>query len=93
VKSRNSRARHGSQSALLYHLDRAHAREILRNAHSAQADIHICATILEHLCRALNITTLEALWQASENARLPTHMTFGKHKGTSLSEAPKDYVR
>jgi exodeoxyribonuclease X len=74
-------------------LDRAHAREILRNAHSAQADIHICATILEHLCRALNITTFEALWHASENARLPTHMTFGKHKGTPIAEVPKDYVR
>ena len=82
-----------SQSALLYYLDRAHARDTLRNAHSAQADIHICATILEHLCRALHITTLEALWQASENARLPTHMTFGKHKGTPLAEVPKDYVR
>jgi exodeoxyribonuclease X len=82
-----------SQSALLYYLDRAHAREILRNAHSAQADIHICATILDHLCRELKITSIEALWQSSENARLPTHMTFGKHKGTPLAEVPKDYVR
>jgi exodeoxyribonuclease X len=82
-----------SQSALLYYLDRAHAREILRNAHSAQADIHICATILDHLCRELKITSVEALWQSSENARLPTHMTFGKHKGTPLAEVPKDYVR
>ena len=82
-----------SQSALLYYLDRTHARDILRNAHSAQADIHICATILDHLCRELKITSLEALWQTSENARLPTHMTFGKHKGTPLAEVPKDYVR
>lgn len=82
-----------SQSALLYYLDRAHAREILRNAHSAQADIRICATILDHLCRELKITSVEALWQSSENARLPTHMTFGKHKGTPLAEVPKDYVR
>jgi exodeoxyribonuclease X len=36
---------------------------------------------------------MEALWEASENARLPTHMTFGKHKGLPLSEVPKDYVR
>lgn len=82
-----------SQSALLYFVDRPHAREKLRSAHSAQADIHICATLLEHLCHALNITSLEALWQASENARLPTHMTFGKHKGLPLAEVPKDYVR
>lgn len=82
-----------SQSALLYFVERAHAREKLRSAHSADADILICATLLEHLCRALNITTLEALWQESENARLPTHMTFGKHKGLPLAEVPKDYVR
>jgi exodeoxyribonuclease X len=82
-----------SQSALLYFVDRANAREKLRSAHSAEADIRICATLLEHLCRELNITSLEALWQASEHARLPSHMTFGKHKGLPLNEVPKDYVR
>jgi exodeoxyribonuclease X len=48
---------------------------------------------VEQLCRALNINTLEVLWDSSENARLPTHMTFGKHKGTPLAEVSKDYVR
>lgn len=82
-----------SQSALLYFLERTSARDRLREAHSAAADISICATILGHLCETLQITTMEALWQASENARLPTHMTFGKHKGLPLNEVPKDYVR
>ena len=66
---------------------------MLRTAHSAQADIHICAIIVEHLCYVLNITSVEALWQISENARLPTHMNFGKHKGTPLVEVPKDCNR
>ena len=82
-----------SQSALLYFLERDTARERLREAHSAVADIGICGTILDHLCRKLHIDSMEALWEASENARLPTHMTFGKHKGLPLSEVPKDYVR
>ena len=80
-----------SQSALLYHLDRPHAREQLRNAHSALADVDICAKILEAICTELKIDTVEALWVASEKARMPTHMPFGKHKGMPLNEVPMDY--
>jgi exodeoxyribonuclease X len=78
---------------LLYFLERSTARDRLRNAHSADADVQICATILQHLCRVLNITNIEALWTASESARLPSHMPFGKHKGLALTEIPGDYVR
>ncbi len=80
-----------NQSALLYHLDRQHAREQLRNAHSALADVGICAKILEAICIELRIDTAEALWIASEKARMPTHMPFGKHKGIPLNEVPMDY--
>jgi exodeoxyribonuclease X len=82
-----------SQSALLYFLERKTARERLRDAHSAVADVGICGTILDHVCQRLEITNMESLWAASEGARLPTHMTFGKHKGLPLAEVPKDYVR
>jgi exodeoxyribonuclease X len=82
-----------TQSALLYFLERSTARDKLRNAHSADADVQICATILQHLCKVLNITSIEALWTASESARLPSHMPFGKHKGLALAEVPGDYVR
>jgi len=80
-----------NQSALLYYLDRKNAREQLRNAHSALADVGICAKILEAICVQLNITTAESLWMASEKARMPTHMPFGKHKGVALNEVPSDY--
>jgi len=80
-----------SQSALLYHLDRQHAREQLRNAHSALADVGICAKILEAICAKLNIDTVDNLWLASEQARMPTHMPFGKYKGVPLNEVPMDY--
>ena len=80
-----------SQSALLYHLDRQHAREQLRNAHSALADVGICAKILESICAELQIDSVEALWIASEKARMPSHMPFGKYKGIPLNEVPADY--
>ena len=80
-----------SQSALLYHLDRKNAREQLRNAHSALADVGICAKILESICAELKINTVEDLWITSEKARMPTHMPFGKHKGVPLNEVPMDY--
>jgi exodeoxyribonuclease X len=80
-----------TQSALMYHLDRSNAREQLKNAHSALADVGICALIVENICAALNIETVEQLWLASESARIPTVIPFGKHKGTPLSEVPSDY--
>ena len=53
----------------------------------------ICGTILKHVCQKLEITSMASLYEISENARRPTHMTFGKHKGLPLAEVPKDYVR
>ena len=80
-----------SQSALLYYLDRKNAREQLRNAHSALADVGICSKILEAICTHLNINAVESLWVASEKARMPSIMPFGKHKGVPLNEVPTDY--
>jgi len=82
-----------NQSALLYHLERATAREQLRNAHSALVDVGICATILDHICQKLGIKTIEDLYVESEKARIPTTMPFGKHKGMLLADVPKDYKK
>ena len=82
-----------NQSALLYHLERATAREQLRNAHSALTDVGICAAILKHLCQQLGVKTIEALYAESEIARVPTTMPFGKHKGMLLADVPKDYKK
>lgn len=82
-----------SQSALMYLLDRATARRRVRDAHSAAADVEICSRILFHLLAALQVQTLEELWLKSEEARIPTHMPFGKHKGLPIKELPGDYVR
>lgn len=81
-----------SQSAMIYLIDRPHARERLRNAHSALADVKNCHALLANL---LSLTDpkpdWEAVWQLSERARIPTVMTFGKHKGTLIADVPADY--
>ena len=82
-----------NQSALLYYLERATARERLRNAHSALIDVGICATILDHICQQLGVKTIEDLYTESEKARTPTTMPFGKHKGMLLADVPKDYKK
>ena len=82
-----------TQSALLYSLDRANARDQLRHAHSAKADVMICASILRHLNSHIKAKDFEELWEFSERARMPTHMPFGKHKGLPMHEVPRDYIR
>lgn len=81
-----------SQSALIYHIDRANARARLRNAHSALADVRNCLSLLQHLLGlSQNINTWEQLWQQSEQARIPTILHFGKHKGMAIADVPQDY--
>ena len=82
-----------SQSALLYYLDRENAKQILKNAHSAEADVNICAKILSEICKSLNVKSMESLWSLSEEARIPSIMTFGKHKGLPIADVPNDYKR
>ncbi|WP_368935116.1 3'-5' exonuclease [Alcaligenes faecalis] len=81
-----------SQSALIYYIDRANARERLRNAHSALADVRNCLSLLQYLLGLKqNINTWEQLWQLSEHARIPTVLHFGKHKGMAIADVPQDY--
>jgi len=80
-----------TQSALLYYFERATAREQLRTAHSALADVWICSKIVAQIIEKLNPTSLDALWEMSEKARIPTTMPYGKHKGELISQVPTDY--
>lgn len=86
-------------SALIYRVSKGSekARQMLKNAHRADADILLTANVLMHILKALNtitpIETLEQLFEYSEQARIPTEMYFGKHKGTALSDLPIDYVK
>lgn len=82
-----------TQSALIYFLCGANptTRDALRNAHSAGADIDFCHTILLAIIKTLGITSVEALWCASEAARIPIKMPFGKHKGELIANVPSQY--
>ena len=85
-----------SQSAVLYHLARDRARGLLKNAHSAMADVQNCLIILQHEIFRLgpeDSASWEAIWRRSEHARIPTVMRFGKHKGASIKDIPGDYKR
>lgn len=78
--------------AMLYLLERQDARHALRSAHSAATDVEICRVILEHIIHKLGeIPDWAALWAASEIARVPKVMTFGKHKGMAIADIPRDY--
>src|ERR1017187_5019607 len=83
-----------SQSAVLYHVERHRARELLKAAHSAMADVQNCLIILRHVVMRMQpeeAATWEGVWKRSELARIPTIMTFGKHKGAAIKDIPADY--
>ena len=90
-----------TQSALMYYFskDRASTRILLREAHSAKADIHFCFVIFRQIVAELkkrnntdNIS-IQYVYEISETARIPVKMPFGKHKGELIEDLPKDYVR
>lgn len=82
-----------NQSAMLYLLERPTARERLKDAHSAAADVQLCRTILSHILERTASGSWEELWMASEEARVPEFMPFGKHKGLPIKDVPADYKR
>ena len=45
-----------------------------------------------HIIANLGIQTVEELYVASEDARIPKMITFGKHKGTAIKDLPSDYA-
>lgn len=82
-----------SLSALLYHFERGIARGKLKNAHSAKADCLVCMDVLWHIIKATGIDCWHVLWEFSEQARVPKHMPFGKHKGMPIADVPADYIK
>ena len=82
-------------SALIYMISKGSekAREMIRKAHRADMDIILTANILMHIVHHLKINNIEALYEASEDARIPRTVNFGKHKGTLIVDLPQDYVQ
>ena len=82
-------------SALIYMISKGSdkAREMIKKAHRADMDIILTANILMHIVHHLNIDSMEALFTASEDARIPRTINFGKHRGTAIVDLPSDYVQ
>ncbi|MEE4752859.1 3'-5' exonuclease [Pseudomonas alliivorans] len=88
-----------SQSAMIYLHHRDQASSLLRNAHAALDDVKNCrlllAKIVDSLAEKLGrpVMDWDELWQLSEDARIPTVISFGKHKGMEIAKLPSDYKR
>ncbi|MBJ2237028.1 3'-5' exonuclease [Pseudomonas fluorescens] len=88
-----------TQSAMIYLHYRAEATGLLRNAHAALDDVKNCrlllVKILDQLAAELGrpVGDWEELWNISEDARIPTVIGFGKHKGAAFADLPSDYRR
>ncbi|MCG3858340.1 hypothetical protein [Psychrobacter sp. Ps2] len=75
--------------SLLYHFHRNIARAQAKNAHAASADIYFTELVLSSLMDLANsqgyeISDVESLYEFSQMARIPTHLSFGKHKGEAI---------
>jgi exodeoxyribonuclease X len=86
-----------SRGALTYHLHpHGEARDLLRNAHSAETDIALCFRVFEAALLTIPmdrpIGSWGDVWRLSEYCRVPKRMTFGKHEGLPISEVPADYA-
>ena len=71
-------------------------RERLKGAHDALSDALLTLGLLRNIIFASGISyplDFNELWEKSEEARIPTVMPFGKHKGVPLKEVPSDYKR
>lgn len=68
------------------------ARKHLKNAHGAKYDIWFTFLVLKTICEQQNILSINQLYDIAEQARIPSHLTFGKYKGTAIKDLPSDYV-
>ncbi|QHF03291.1 3'-5' exonuclease [Pseudomonas asturiensis] len=88
-----------SQSAMIYLHYRKQATGLLRNAHAALDDVKNCRLLLSKILDALAaklgrpVEDWEELWSLSEEARVPTVISFGKHNGSLIANLPSDYKR
>ncbi|WP_440464392.1 exodeoxyribonuclease X C-terminal domain-containing protein [Psychrobacter sp. ASPA161_6] len=75
-----------SLGALTYYINPDRAKQYCRNAHDAGYDVTFTLWLLEYLCKVGSITSMEQLYLASEEARIPLTFTFGKHQGKTIKD-------
>lgn len=81
-------------SAMVYFVLGANAktRDRLRNAHAALADCEFVAELLHAITAKTGVTSLEGMWELSEEARIPKIWTFGKFKDQPIAAADRGYA-
>lgn len=88
-------------TALIFHLyEPAYARQITEKAHEASQDVLLTCLLLDHLLYEIpQVTDFEALWQFSEQARIPLRIGFSKYgpkngqPGTLYAEVPTGMLK
>lgn len=87
-----------SQGAMMYYFMGDSAKERLKEAHNALADVCNCRELLIQLLQVINEDnglfpeTIEHLYQLSELARIPKVLHFGKFKGQDYKSLDQGYV-
>lgn len=81
-------------AALLYFIFNGseEIRNKIKGAHSAVVDITLTASLLRKFVRKTGVSTMEELYQFSEEARIPKIMHFGKHRGKALIDLEPSYI-
>jgi exodeoxyribonuclease X len=85
-----------SQSALLYMLNGAtvNQRRLLKGAHGALVDVENNVALLEHILLAKpEIRTWSALWEFSEEARIPIYAPLKRWEGVKLVDMDDGAIR
>lgn len=85
-----------SLGAMIYLHFPLEASWMLKGAHSALSDVRNTIRLLNRILNAGDHDSPKSwdeVWKASEAARVPTVMVFGKHKGTAIKDVPADYKR
>jgi exodeoxyribonuclease X len=79
--------------ALMYFTQGLDIRVRLKDAHQALEDCYFVYDFLDNVRDQglLSWNSWEELWNISQNARIPTIMTFGKHKGKAVGDVDMGY--
>lgn len=84
-----------SQTALIYMLEGAtpETRAMVKDAHSALADVRLNHGLLRHILRLKpEITTWSQLWAYSEECRIPRTCPMKKYEGVLLADLDDGFI-
>ena len=88
---------HSLGACIYAHWPEAEARTLVKEAHGAWADAYMCMLLYKRLTADYLVSsgksslTIQDIYSWSEACRIPSIISFGKHKGTPISSIPLDY--